>query len=147
VSGAFSQNFTRLWNDPAMSTGCSSAGAEDNAAVEKSGDTEVTKIARRSQSAKRSLPRVLRTRQALRPIKTSQGRKISTTAYCKRSGSDTRMRQRFECRVVKRKVVLRSDKPLRVRIVQRAKGTKRLLPFKRTATYRYAPKKSRAVRL
>lgn len=151
VSGAFSQNFDRLWNDPAMSSGCSRAGAEDNAAVEKSGDTEVTKIARRSQSAKRALPRVLRKRQAVRPIRTAQGRKISTAAYCKRSGSNTRLRQQYQCQVAKGKVlpkvILRSPKPLRVRIVQRAKGSKKLLPFKRSAVYRYAPKKSRAVRL
>jgi hypothetical protein len=61
------------------------------------------------------------------------------------------MRKQYRCRVVKGKVlprvVIRSDKPLRVRIVQSAKATKRLLPFKRSAAYRYVPKKSRAVRL
>lgn len=151
VSNAFSQNFDRLWNDPAMSWGCSRAGAKDNAAVEKSGDTEVTKIARRSQTAKRALPKALRERQVLRPVRTAQGRKITTRAYCKRAGAPSKMRKQYRCRVVKGKVlprvVIRSDKPLRVRIVQSAKATKRLLPFKRSAAYRYVPKKSRAVRL
>jgi phosphatidylserine/phosphatidylglycerophosphate/cardiolipin synthase-like enzyme len=151
VSDAFSQNFDRLWNDPSMSWGCSRAGAEDNAAVEKSGDTEVTKIARRSQTAKRALPKTLRKRQVVRPVRTAQGRKITTRAYCKRPGSSSKMRKQDRCRVVEGKilprVVIRSDKPLRVRIVQTAKATKRLLPFKRSAAYRYMPKKSRAVRL
>jgi phosphatidylserine/phosphatidylglycerophosphate/cardiolipin synthase-like enzyme len=151
VSDSFSQNFDRLWNDPAMSSGCGRAGAKDNASVEKSGDTEVTKIARRSQTAKRALPRVLKRKQVVRPARTAQGRKITTVAFCKPAGSKAKLRKQSRCRVVKGKVlprvVLRGNKPLRVRIVQKAKGTKRLLPFNRSAAYRFRPKTSRAVRL
>ncbi|MCU0279191.1 MAG: hypothetical protein MUE31_09900, partial [Candidatus Nanopelagicales bacterium] len=61
------------------------------------------------------------------------------------------LRKQYRCRVVKRdgvaRLILRSDKPMRVRIVQRARGTKRLLPFKRAASYRYSPKRSAAIRL
>ena len=151
VSTAFSGNWDRLWNDPAMSSGCSRAGAKDNASVEKSGDTEVTKIARRSQTVKRALPRKLRERQALRPVKTAQGRTLRTTAYCKTAGSKGKLRKQSRCRVVKRKgvptLLLGSKRPLRVKVVQRAKGTKRLLPYSRTAGYKYLPKRSTAVRL
>jgi phosphatidylserine/phosphatidylglycerophosphate/cardiolipin synthase-like enzyme len=151
VAGAFSGNWDRLWNDPAMSSGCGRAGAKDNASVEKSGDTEVTKIARRSQTVKRALPRRLRERQALRPVKTAQGRSLRTTAYCKQAGAKSKVRKQFRCRVVKRNgvptLLLDSKRPLRVKLVQRAKGTKRLLPYKRTAGYRYLPKRSTAIRL
>jgi phosphatidylserine/phosphatidylglycerophosphate/cardiolipin synthase-like enzyme len=151
VFSAFSGNWDRLWNDPAMSSGCSRAGAKDNAAVEKSGDTEVTKIARRSQSVKRALPRTIRERQALPPVRTAQGKRLRTVAYCKPAGSKASLRKQARCRVVKRKgiarLTIRSNKALRVRIVQKAKGSKRLLPFTRSADYRYAPKRSRAVRM
>lgn len=151
VSSAFAGNWDRLWNDPAMSSGCSRAGAKDNASVEKSGDTEVTKIARRSQTVKRALPRKLRERQALRPPKTAQGRTLRTTAYCRPAGSGSKLRKQYRCRVVKRKgvptLILDSKRPLRVKVVQRAKGSKRLLPFKRAAGYRYLPRRSVAVRL
>lgn len=151
VSSAFSGNWDRLWNDPAMSSGCGRAGAKDNASVEKSGDTEVTKIARRSQTVKRALPRRLRERQALRPVKTAQGRTLRTSAYCKPSGSKGKVRKQSRCRIVKRNgvptLLLDSKRPLRVKLVQRARGTKRLLPYQRTAGYRYLPKRSTAIRL
>jgi len=151
VSAAFSGNWDRLWNDPAMSAGCSRAGAKNKSSVEKSGDTEVTKIARRSQSVKRALPRKLRERQPLRPVRTAQGRKLRTTAYCKPAGTKGEVRKQYRCRVVKRKgvptLLLDSKRPLRVRVVQRARGNKRLLPYKRHAGYRYLPKKSKAIRL
>lgn len=151
VSAAFSGNFERLWNDPAMSSGCSRAGARDNAAVEKSGDTEVTKIARRAQTVKRGLPRTLRKRQALRPVATAQGRKLRAEAYCRQVGIKGNLYKQSRCRVVKRKgvpvLLLDSKRPLRVKIVQRAKGSKRLLPYQRSARYRYVPRKSKAVRL
>lgn len=151
VANSFSANWDRLWNDPAMSSGCSRAGAKDNASVEKSGDTEVTKIARRSQTVKRALPRKLRERQALRPVKTAQGRTLRTIAYCKQAGADGKLRKQSRCRVVKRNgvptLLLNSKRPLRVKLVQRAKGSKRLLPYQRTAGYRYLPKRSTAVRL
>jgi phosphatidylserine/phosphatidylglycerophosphate/cardiolipin synthase-like enzyme len=151
VAAAFSGNWDRLWNDPAMSSGCSRAGAKDNASVEKSGDTEVTKIARRSQTVKRALPRKLRERQALRPVKTAQGRTLRTTAYCKQAGTKGKLRKQFRCKVVRRNgvptLLLDSKRPLRVRLIQRAKGNKRLLPFQRSAGYRYQPKRSSAIRL
>lgn len=151
VANAFSGNWDRLWNDPSMSSGCSRAGAKDNASVEKSGDTEVTKIARRSQTVKRALPRKLRERQALRPVKTAQGKRLRSVAYCKQAGSKSGLRKQSRCRVVKRKgvptLLLDSKRALRVRIVQKAKGNKRLLPYQRQAGYRYLPKRSTAIRL
>ena len=151
VADSFSGNWDRLWNDPAMSPGCSRAGAEDNASVEKSGDTEVTKIPRRSQTVKRALPGKLRSQQPIRPPLTVQGRRLITVAQCKQVGTDQNLRKQYRCRVVKRKgiahVIMRSDKPMRVRIVQRARGTKRLLPFERAASYRYYPKRAAAIRL
>jgi phosphatidylserine/phosphatidylglycerophosphate/cardiolipin synthase-like enzyme len=151
VNAAFGGNWDRLWNDPAMSPGCGRAGAEDNAAVERSGDTEITKIARRSQTVKRALPRRLRERQALPPVRTAQGQRIRTTAVCRTSGRKGALRAQSRCRVVKRKgvptLLIRSGAPLRVRVVQRAKGSKRLLPFSRSAVYRYLPKSSSARRL
>lgn len=151
VSAAFSANFERLWADPAMSSGCSRAGAKDNAAVEKSGDTEVTKIARRAQTVKRGLPHRLRERQALRPVRTAQGRKLRAEAYCRPVGRKGKLYKQSRCRVVKRKgvpvLLLDSRRPLRVKVVQRARGTKRLLPYQRSARYRYLPRKAKAVRL
>lgn len=151
VADAFSTNWDRIWNDPTMSAGCARAGAADSEAVEKSGDTEVTKITRRTQSVARALPRSLRARQALRPPKTTQGKRLRTTLRCKRIGSKGKLRKRPACRLGKRKglplVVLDSRKPLRVKIVQRAKGNRALLPYKRIATYRFSPERSVAVRL
>lgn len=151
VADAFSANFERLWADPAMSSGCGRAGAKDNAAVEKSGDTEVTKIARRAQTVKRGLPHTLRKRQALRPAATAQGRKLRAEAYCRQVGTKGKLYKQSRCRVVKHKgvpvLLLDSKRPLRVKIVQRARGTKRLLPYQRSARYRYVPRKSKAVRL
>ena len=127
------------------------ASGRTTVAVAFSGDTEVTKIARRSQSVKRALPRKLRERQPLRPVRTAQGRKLRTTAYCKPAGTKGEVRKQYRCRVVKRKgvptLLLDSKRPLRVRVVQRARGTKRLLPYKRFAGYRYLPKRSKAIRL
>jgi phosphatidylserine/phosphatidylglycerophosphate/cardiolipin synthase-like enzyme len=151
AADAFSGNWNTLWNDPAMSSGCGRAGAKNKASVEKSGDTEVTKIARRSQTVKRGLPRTLRERQALRPVKTAQGKRLRTQAYCKQAGAKGGLRKQYRCRIVTRKgvphLVLRSERPLRVRIVQKARGSKRLLPYTRSVGYRYLPKRSRAVRL
>lgn len=151
VNAAFAGNWERLWNDPGMSSGCGRAGAKDNAAVERSGDTEITKIARRSQTVKRGLPRTLRERQALRPVTTAQGRKLRATAVCKAAGSKGPLRKQSRCRVIVRKgvptLLLNSKQPLRVRVTQRAKGSKRLLPFTRSADYRYRPKASAAKRI
>jgi phosphatidylserine/phosphatidylglycerophosphate/cardiolipin synthase-like enzyme len=151
VADEFSQNWDRIWNDPTMSSGCARAGAADSEAVEKSGDTEVTKITRRSQSVARALPRKLRARQALRPPKTTQGKRLRTVLRCKRVGANGKLRKRPTCRLGKRKglplVVLKSKRPLRVKIVQRAKGNRALLPYKRTATYRFSPSRSVAVKL
>lgn len=150
VNRDFRANFDRLWRSPAMSAGCARAGAKDGAAVEKGGDTEVTKIARRAQSLKRRLPRNLRKRQALRPVKTAQGKRLKVAVQCKRPGAK-RWRKQSRCRVIRRKgvavLLLDSRRSLRVRVIQTAKGNKRLLPFKRITTYRYSPKKSRAVRV
>lgn len=150
INRDFAGNWDRLWNDPAMSLGCSRAGAKDNAAVEKSGDTEVTKIARRSQTVKRALPVRLRAKQALRPTRTAQGKRLKVVAYCSPAGSKAKPRRQANCKVTMRKGVpvlsITSKRALRVRIVQRAKGTKRLLPFNRVTDYRYSPKVKRAIR-
>lgn len=150
INQEFATNWDRLWNDPAMSSGCSRAGAKDNAAVEKSGDTEVTKIARRSQTVKRALPARLRATQALRPARTAQGKRLRVVAYCSPAGSKAEPRRQSRCRVTMRRGVpvlsISSKRALRIRIVQRAKGTKRLLPFSRTTDYRYSPKAKRAIR-
>ena len=151
VNTAFAGNWDRLWNDPAMSAGCGRAGAKDNAAVERGGDTEITKIARRSQTVKRAMPKILRERQALRPVQTAQGRKLRATAVCKPLGAKGRLHRQAACRVVIRKgvptLLLDSKRALRVRVTQRAKGSKRLLPFTRSADYRYRPKASAARRI
>ena len=111
-------------------------------------DTEVTKIARRSQTAKRALPRPCATRQVLRPVRTAQGRKITTgpaasvpepledAASNIGAGSSGQSPAR---------VVIRSDKPCGC---DRAVGEsdQRLPAGQRSAAYRYVPKVS-AVRL
>lgn len=144
VYGPYSGNWDRLWNDPAMTPGCIRAGARSEAEVERRADTETTKLSRRSQTVKRTLPRTLAKSQALRPPRTAQGRLLRTTALCKRVGSSSDLRRSSACRVTKRKgiarLVVTSNKPLRVRIVQKARGTKRWLPFTRSADYRYSPK-------
>lgn len=151
VNTAFSGNWDRLWNDPAMSAGCSRAGAKDNAAVEKGADTEVTKITRRAQTLNRGLPATLRERQALRPPRTAQDKVVRVSAYCKRVGSSASVSRDGRCRVVRRDgvsvLLIDSRRPLRVRIVQKARGSRRLLPFVRSTDYRYYPKSGRAVRL
>lgn len=151
VNSQFAGNWERLWNDPAMSPGCSRANAKDNAAVEKSADTEVTKITRRAQTLSRGLPGKLRARQSLRPVQTVQGKRLRVEAFCKPAGSTRSLRQQSRCRVVRRAgvpvLLISSRQPLRVRIVQNARGNKRLLPFTRSTDYRYSPKSERAVRL
>jgi phosphatidylserine/phosphatidylglycerophosphate/cardiolipin synthase-like enzyme len=151
VAGAFSLNWVRLWNDPTMSSGCDRARAANREAVERSADTEVTRITRQSQSAGRALPRTIRRKQVLGPAATTQGKKLRTVARCKPTGSEAALRPRKACRVTKRNglayLVIRSRRPLRVQIVQRAKGDRRLLPFTRTATYRHSPARSVAVRV
>lgn len=151
VNDQFLGNWARLWDNPDMSPGCSRAGAKDNAAVEKGADTEVTKITRRAQTLRRGLPGTLRDRQALRPPRTAQGKRLDVSAYCKPAGSTRALRQQSRCRVVRRGgvpvLIVNSQQPLRVRIVQKARGTKRLLPFTRSTDYRYSPRSERAVRL
>jgi phosphatidylserine/phosphatidylglycerophosphate/cardiolipin synthase-like enzyme len=151
VNGAFVNNWETLWNNPLMTPGCIRAGARSEAEVERRADTETTKLSRRSQTVKRRLPSRLRESQALPPVRTAQGRRITTLAYCKQAGSSGKLRKRATCRVVKKRGVatLRIDarKPLRVRIVQRARGSKRLLPYARSAVYRYEPRKGIARRV
>ncbi len=148
---AFFGNWDRLWNDPGMTPGCVRAGARSEAEVERRADTETTKLSRRSQSVKRGLPKTLRKTQPLPPVRTAQGKRLTTVAYCKPAGSSKDFTRRSACKVVKRKgvatVVLTSRSPLRVRIVQRAAGSTRLLPYSRTADYRYSPKAKLARRV
>lgn len=151
INNDFVSNWERLWNDPVMTPGCIRAGARSEAEVERRADTETTKLSRRSQTVKRGLPVRLREKQALRPPRTAQGKLLRTSAQCKVVGSRGKLRQRPQCRVVRRNgvavVLLDSKKPLRVRIVQKAGGSKRLLPYERIASYRYSPKKSVARKL
>ncbi len=144
VNAPFVDNWERLWNSPTMTPGCIRAGARSEAEVERRADTETTKLSRRSQTVKRRLPTRLRREQPLRPVRTAQGRLLRTQALCKRAGTDQKLRQQGACRVVKRKgtptLVITSTAALRVRLVQKARGSKRLLPFTRTASYRYSPK-------
>jgi phosphatidylserine/phosphatidylglycerophosphate/cardiolipin synthase-like enzyme len=151
VYTAFFGNWDRLWNDPSMTPGCVRAGARSEAEVERRADTETTKLSRRSQSVKRALPKTLRKSQAIRPVRTAQGRPITTVAYCKPAGSKKDFRRTSACRVVKRKgvptVVISSRSALRVRILQKAPGSTRLLPYSRTADYRYSPKSKLARRV
>lgn len=147
----FTANWDRLWNDPLMTPGCVRAGARSEAEVERRADTETTKLSRRSQTVKRGLPKTLRKTQPLPPARTAQGKRIITRAYCKPAGSSKAYRKRATCRVVKRKgiavVILDSRSAIRVRIVQKAKGSTRLLPYTRTADYRYSPKSKLARRV
>ena len=151
VYSQFSANWDRLWNDPLMTPGCVRAGARSEAEVERRADTETTKLSRRSQTVKRGLPRQLRRTQPLPPTRTAQGTRLKTIAYCKPAGSSKAFRRQGVCRVVKRKgvptVVLSSRSAIRVRIVQKAKGSTRLLPYSRTADYRYSPKRKLARRV
>ncbi len=151
VNSAYVGNWEQLWNSAAMTPGCIRAGARSEAEVERRADTETTKLSRRSQTVGRALPRTVREKQALFPARTTQGKRVVTTATCKTVGSSTRLRPSTRCKVVKRKgkatLMIASAKPLRVRVVQQAKGDKRLLPYTRSADYRFYPKKSLARRI
>ena len=139
VSNAFSQNFDRLWNDPAMSWGCSRAGARTTLRW-KSGDTEVTKIARAPQTAKRALPRPCAT-PGTAPV---HGRpEDHYPGLLQACGPPRRCASNISAgssRAKVLRVVIRSDKPCRCASCSRRKRPSACCLLKRSAAYRYVPR-------
>lgn len=144
LHSAFVANFDAIWASPTLTSGCGRAGGVSETVIEEEANTEVTPLIKEKQRVKRKLPKKLKKkRTALKSTRTVEGQRLTTVAKCKVKGSGKKLKKRKICKVVKPKsnptVVLTKKKhKLKVRLIQRAKGSATLFPYKRHKTYVYA---------
>jgi phosphatidylserine/phosphatidylglycerophosphate/cardiolipin synthase-like enzyme len=143
---AFRGNYEAIWADPSLTAGCGRAGGASQAVIEEEANTEVTKLIKEKQRVGRKLPkRLKKKRTPLRSTRTVEGKRLRTRAKCRVVGSGKKLKKRKICPVKRPKtnptLVLKykGKKKLKVRIIQTAKGSATLLPYKRSKTYIYRP--------
>lgn len=143
VHTSFAANFDRIFNDPTLTAGCGRAGGVSEEQIEEDADQETTPLIKQQQSVKRNLPKKLAKRTELKSTQTLQGQPLTTVVKCRASGTSQKLKARKVCALKKPKtnptVLLTPKKKqvLRIRIVQRAKGSATLERFSRRADYRY----------
>jgi hypothetical protein len=168
LHAAFAANFDTIWTDPTMDPGCQTASATDIEAVEQEANTEVTPIVepvtppppppppppplvKQIQTVAQPLPRRLTARRTeLVSARTEQGRRLTTVAKCKVTGTGTKLKARPLC-VIKRPrtspalvLTVGGNKRLKVRLIQTAEGTSTLRALRRSRDYVYRAPRTRS---
>ena len=129
-----------MWNDPANELG-DAAGPAPRTTLRWKSDHRVTKIARRSQTAKRALPKALRDARYAQSVRHKAGRSLPGLQQACRS--PLRCAKQYRCRVVRARSCPGRHPFGQALRVHRAVGESDqapALPFKRSAAYRYVPR-------